>query len=71
MIKELRIFLVLKHIYEKLKRVFLKRVFLRLPSSVAIERLFGSAGRIFQPEKATLTDNNFENQLLCFVNQNW
>ena len=29
----------------------------------AIERLFSSAGRIFQPERATLTDNNFENQL--------
>ena len=37
---------------------------------VAIERLFSSAGRIFQPERATLTDNNFENQLLCYVNQN-
>ena len=31
---------------------------------VAIERLFSSAGRIFQPERATLTDSNFENQLL-------
>ena len=31
---------------------------------VATERLFSSAGRIFQPERATLTDNNFENQLL-------
>ena len=31
---------------------------------MAIERLFSSAGRIFQPERATLTDNNFENQLL-------
>ena len=32
-----------------------------------------SAGSIFQPEGATiaLTDNNFENQLLCYVNQNW
>ena len=39
--------------------------------SVAIERLFSSAGRIFQPERATLTDNNFANQLLCHVNQNW
>ena len=38
---------------------------------MAIERLFSSAGRIFQPERATLTDNNFENQLLCYVNQNW
>ena len=37
----------------------------------AIERLFSSVGRIFQPERATLTDNNFENQLLCYVNQNW
>ena len=36
------------------------------------KRLFSSAGRIFQPERAiTLTDNNFENQLLCYVNQNW
>ena len=32
-----------------------------LPSSVAIERLFSSAGRIFQPERATL----------CYVNKNW
>ena len=32
-----------------------------------IERLFSSAGRIFQPERATLTNNNFENQLLCYV----
>ena len=31
-----------------------------------------SAGHIFQPERGTLTDNNFENQLLCHVNnQNW
>ena len=37
----------------------------------AIERLFSFSGRIFQPEKATITDNNFENQLLCYVNQNW
>ena len=36
-----------------------------------VERLFSSVGRIFQPERATLTDNNFENQLLCYVNQNW
>ena len=32
-----------------------------------IERLFSSAGRIFQPERATLTNNHFENQLLCYV----
>ena len=32
-----------------------------------IERLFSSAGRIFQPERATLTNNNFENQLLRYV----
>ena len=37
----------------------------------AIERLFSSAGRIFQPERATLTDNTFANQLLCHVNQKW
>ena len=36
-----------------------------------VECLFSSVGRIFQPERATLTDNNFENQLLCYVNQNW
>ena len=36
-----------------------------------VERLFCFAGRIFQQERATLTDNNFENQLLCFVNRNW
>ena len=32
-----------------------------------IERLFSSAGRTFQPERATLTKDNFENQLLCYV----
>ena len=32
-----------------------------------IERIFSSAGRIFQPERATLTNDNFENQLLCYV----
>ena len=37
---------------------------------VAIERLFSSARRIFQPEGATLTDNIFENQLLCYVIEN-
>ena len=39
--------------------------------SAAIERLSSSAGRIFQPERATSTDNNFENQLLCYINKNW
>ena len=34
---------------------------------MAIERLFSSAGCIFQLERATLTDNNFENQLLCYA----
>ena len=31
---------------------------------MAIERLFSSVRRIFQPERATLTENNFETQLL-------
>ena len=42
-----------------------------VPSSASVERLFSSAGRIFQPKRATLTDNNFENQLLCYLNKKW
>ena len=34
---------------------------------MAIKCLFSSAGRIFQPERVTVTDNNFENQLLCCI----
>ena len=37
---------------------------------MAMERLFSSVGRIFQLDRATLTDKNFENQLLCYVDQN-
>ena len=33
-------------------------------SNVAIERLFSTAGRIFQPERATLTDNNFRKPII-------
>ena len=49
-----------------------KHIKVRLPFLIhPVERLFCFAGRIFQPERATLTDNNFENQLLCYVNRNW
>ena len=40
-----------------------------LPSSASVECLFSSAGRIFQPTRVTLTDSNFENQLLFFLNK--
>ena len=42
-----------------------------LPSSASVERLFSWARRIFQPKRATLTDKNFENQLLCYLNKKW
>ena len=50
-----------------------KHIKVRLPFFLIhpVERLFCFAGRIFQPERATLTENNFENQLLCYVNRNW
>ena len=31
-----------------------------------VERLFSSVGRIFQPERATLTDNNFEKRKINY-----
>ena len=26
---------------------------------------------VYSSQRATLTDNNFENQWLCYVNRNW
>ena len=37
------------------------------PSSASVERLFSSAGRIFQQKRATLTDNNSENHAIIVL----
>ena len=50
----------------------LKELFVRLntplPVSAACERLFSCAGQIFTPKRATISDGNFEHQLLLKLN---
>jgi hypothetical protein len=52
----------------------LKSIFLELntalPASAACERLFSVAGRVFMPNRTTMTDKHFEQQLLLRINSN-
>jgi hypothetical protein len=52
--------------------LWLKNIFLELntalPASAACERLFSVAGRVFMPNRTTMTDEHFEQQLLLRVN---
>ena len=42
-----------------------------LPASVACERLFSAAGRIFVPNRARIGDAQFEHQLLLKLNRDF
>ena len=51
----------------------IKRMFLRyntaLPTSASVERMFSAGGRIFQPLRCSISDTNFERQLLFKINR--
>ncbi len=46
----------------------LKNINTALPASAACERLYSTAGRVFMPNRTTMTDEHFEQQLLLRVN---
>jgi len=54
-------------LFPQLKELFV-RLNTPLPASAACERLFSSAGQIFTPKRATISDVNFEHQLLLKLN---
>jgi hypothetical protein len=51
----------------------LKKVFIdlntALPASAACERMFSVAGRVFAPNRSTMSDDHFEQQLLLRLNR--
>ena len=54
-------------LFPQLKELFV-RLNTPLPASAACERLFSSTGQIFTPKRATISDVNFEHQLLLKLN---
>lgn len=51
----------------------IKMMFIRyntaLPTSASVERMFSAGGRIFQPLRCSISDTNFERQLLFKMNR--
>lgn len=53
--------------YEMVKDVFLKFNTI-LPSSAPVERIFSFGGIMLNPRRNRMTDENFENQMICKIN---
>ena len=59
-VKELHLFPAIQQIFIELNTT--------LPASVACERLFSIAARLFRPARCSMTDDHFEQQLLLRAN---